>query len=182
MAGSVASDDGGQEAAVVLVLRAPTGPQPLGEPVRIAIEVRNAGAGELWMVGVIDGSEEGVRYPHYRPSVAREGAVVAAPSPPEDPLVGPLRVMDFRRLGPSELFDPTRSEGGGAYQPLSTFASFRPPESAIYRYTLALSTESGQPEQWLGRFGQDEERAAVLDLVRRVPRISITSGVDVEVR
>src|SRR6185295_8345942 len=103
---SEASDDGGMEAAVVLVLHAPSGPQPLGEPVRIAIEVRNAGAGELWMVGVIDGSEEGVRYPHYRPSVAREGAVVAAPPPPEDPLVGPLRVMDFRRLGTGELFDP----------------------------------------------------------------------------
>jgi hypothetical protein len=81
-----ASDDGGQEPAVVLVLRAPAGPQPLGQPVPVIIEVRNASRSGVWMVGVIDGSEQGVRYPRYRPSVTRGGAVVSAPPPPEDPL------------------------------------------------------------------------------------------------
>jgi hypothetical protein len=176
-----ASDDGGQEAAVVLTLRAPAGPQPVGQSVDVAVEVRHLGAGDVWMVGVIDGSEEGVRYPHYRPSVTSGGVVAAAPPPPEDPLVGPLRVADFRRLGPGEVFDPTRGEGGGAYLPLSTFASFHPAQPGVYRYTLTLSTESSQPEEWLGRFGQDRERAAVLDLVVRVPRVTITSNVDVEV-
>jgi hypothetical protein len=182
MPGTGANDDGGHEAAVVLVLRVPTGSQPVGEPVRVGVEIQNTGVTDLWVVGVLDGSEEGTRYPHYRPSVAQEGAVVAAPPPPEDPLVGPLREADFRRLGPGEAFDPTRSEGGSQYLPLSTFGSFRPMEPAVYRYTLTLSTESDKPEQWLGRFGQDQDRAAVLDLVLRIPRLTLTSGVDVEVR
>jgi hypothetical protein len=177
------SDDGGQGPAVVLVLRSPAGLQPVGQPVAVGVEVRNLAAGDVWMVGVIDGSEEGLRYPHYRPSVTRNGVVVAAPPPPEDPLIGPLRVADFRRLGPGEAFDPTRGESGAAYLPLSTFASFRPAESGAYSYTLTLSTESGQPEEWLGRFGQDAERTAVLDLVARVPRVTVTSKIlEVEVR
>jgi len=177
-----ASDGSGQEPAAVLVLRAPAGPQPVGQPVPVVVEVRNASGGDVWMVGVIDGSEEGVRYPRYRPSVSRGGAVVAAPPPPEDPLVGPLHEADFRRLGPGEGFDPTRGEGGAAYLPLSTFASFRPAQPGAYRYELTLSTESAQPEEWLGRFGQDPDRAVVLDLIARVPRVTVTSHLEVEVQ
>jgi hypothetical protein len=176
------SDDGGHNAAVVLALHVADGPQPLGEPVRIVVEIRNANASDVWMVGVLDGSEEGVRYPHYRPSVTLEGVVLAAPPRPEDPLVAPLRVADFRRLDPGEAFDPTRSEEGAAYLPLSTFATFRPPQPAIYRYALTLSTESDHPDEWLGRFGQDEARADVLDLVAHVPRVTVVSSIDVEVR
>lgn len=166
-------------AALDVLLRTPAGPHPAGRPVPVDVEVRNAGDADMWMVGVLDGSEEGIRYPRYRPSVTHGYAIVAAPPPPEDPLVGPLRVTDFRRLGPGEAFDPTR---GGHYLPLATFGSFRAAEPGVYRYTLALSTESAQPEEWLGRFGQDQERAAVLDLVARVPRVTITASVDVEVR
>jgi hypothetical protein len=178
-----ASYDGGQRLGVVLVLRGAAGPRRVGQPIDVDVEVRNEGAEEVWMVGVIDGSEVGVRYPHYRPSVTRAGLVVASPPPPEDPLVGPLRVSDFRRLAPREGFDPTQREGGGAYLPLSTFATFRPAEPGIYSYVLTLSTESGRPEEWLGRFGQEAERAAVLDLVARVPRVTVTSNVlEVEVQ
>src|SRR5687768_4038395 len=107
---------GGEQAlAVVLVRRGAAGAQPVGQAADIAVQVRNQGAAPVWIVGVLDGSEEGVRYPHYRPAVTRDGLVVAAPPPPEDPLVGPLRVADFRRLGPGETFDPTRGNGGAAY-------------------------------------------------------------------
>jgi hypothetical protein len=45
-----------------------------------------------------------------------------------------------------------------------------------------LSTESSQPEEWLGRFGQEAERSAVLELVARVPRLTVTSNaLEVEV-
>jgi hypothetical protein len=173
---------GRREPPVVLLLRGPEGPCFVGQPVAVRIEIRNDGAEDLWMVGVVDGSEEGVRYPHYRPAVTRDGDVVGKPPPPEDPLVGPLRTTDFRCLGPGEAFDPTRPEAGAAYMPLSTFATFRPAEPGIYRYTLVLSTESSQPEEWLGRFGQEAERSAVLELVARVPRLTVTSNaLEVEV-
>jgi hypothetical protein len=150
--------------------------------VDVRVEVRNTSAADVWMVGVVDGSEHGVRYPYYRPSVELEGAVVSEPAAPEDPLVGPLRTVDFRRLAPGEAFDPTRRDGGAAYLPLATFATFAPSEPGRYRYALTLSTESGDPAEWLGRFNQDAEREAVLELIARVPRITVTSALEVDVR
>jgi hypothetical protein len=151
--------------------------------VPVRVEVRNAGRGDLWMVGVVGGSEEGVRPPRYRPSVTRDGVVVAEPPPPEDPLVAPLRRADVRRLAPGEGFDPTAPEGGAAYLPLSTFATFAPAEPGRYSYALVLSTESEEPREWLGSFGQDAEREAVLELVARVPQLTVASNVlEVEVR
>jgi len=176
------SDQGAHEPTATLHLWVPPGPQRIGQPVPISVDVRNDGARNIWMVGVIDGSEEGVRPPRYRPSVTRGDVVVAAPPPVEDPLVGPVRAADFRRLGPGETFDPTRGDGGAAYLPLSTFGTFRPDQPGTYRYTVVLSTESTSPEEWLGRFGQDAERSVVLDLIARVPRLTVTSAVDVEVR
>src|SRR5262245_5779099 len=162
---------------VVLLLHGPGRPTAVGEPLGVRAEVRNEGDRELLIVGVVDGSEQGVRYPHWRPEVSLGGRVVAEPGPAEDPLVGPLRRADFRRLAPGESFDPT----AGSYLPLATFATFRPREPGTYRCTLLLSTERESPEQWLGRFGQDAERGAVLELVARVPRLALRSEVEVRV-
>ena len=153
----------------------------MGRPVDVRIEVRNASSMAVWMVGVVDGSENGIRFPHYRPSVAHGGVVVAEPSVPEDPLVGPLRAVDFQHLGPGEAFDPTRPDGNAAYLPLATFTTFAPPRPGLYRYALTLSTESRDAEEWLGRFNQDAERAAVLELVARVQRVTVAAAVDVHV-
>jgi hypothetical protein len=162
-------------------LRVPPGPHEVALPVPVELEVRNAGVDEILLVGVVDGSENGVRYPSYRPSVSRGGAVVASPPPPEDPLVGPLREVDFRRLAPGEAFDPTRRDREAAYMPLFTFANFRPDEPGTYRYELTLSTESPRPEDWLGRFGQEPHQAKVLELLARVPRLTVVAAIEVEV-
>jgi hypothetical protein len=178
------SADGEPVLAVSLVLQGPPGPRPVGQPVGVGIEVRNLTTEQVQMVGVIDGSEEGVRYPHYRPSVTRDGVVMAGPPVPEDPLVGPLRETDFRQLNPGEAFDPTQGTGGAAYMPIFTFASFSPNEPGVYSYALLLSTESARPEQWLGRFGQeDAEQEAVLRRIAQIPRVTTTSNLlEVEVR
>jgi hypothetical protein len=42
-------------------------------PTTIKIEVRNLSQQSLWSVGVVDGSEEGIRYPHYLPRIALGG-------------------------------------------------------------------------------------------------------------
>lgn len=139
----------------------------------VEVELRNEEASEIWIVGVVDGSENCLRYPHWSPAVARDGEAVAAPRAPEDPLVGPLRPGDFRWLGPHESFDPTRAEHGSAYLPLSTFATFAPAEPGVYRFTLELSTASASPEEWLGRFGQDGSRDEVVELIERVPNVTV---------
>ena len=154
----------------------------VGVPVKLRVSILNASERAIWMVGVVDGSEGGVRFPRYMPSVKLGGQVVAAPPPPEDPLVGPLRAADFRRLAPGESFDPTQPSHGAAYLPLSTFANLVPSKEGVYRYELELSTNSDSPERWLGRFNQEDERVSVLALIDKVPRVTVTAALELQVR
>ena len=66
------------------------------------------------------------------------------------------------------------------FRPLTAFT---PPGPGAYRFTLTLSTDSGRPEDWLGPLTREPDRAAVLDLVRLVPPVTVTSApLVVEVR
>lgn len=151
-----------------LALIGPAGPVAVGRPVPVRASLRNDGPDELWVVGVLDGSETGTRYPVWRPSVLLGDRVVASPPMAEDPLVGPLRADDFRRLAVGEAFDPGR---------LATFSVFVPETPGLYTYVLELSTEAGGPEQWLGRFNQDP---SVASLVARVPRMRLRASLEVQ--
>jgi hypothetical protein len=132
------------------------------------------------MVGVVDGSETAQRFPHYLPVVRAEDVLVR-PGAPEDPLVGPLRRRDVILLLPGGSFDPTSADGH-AYLPLSTFATFRPAAPGRYTFELTLDTRAPEPARWLGRFGQDAEREAVLTAVRAIPPVLLTVTADVEVQ
>ena len=167
------------DAPVAVLLWAPIR-HPVGEPVPLRVEVCNLGERETCLVGVLDGSETGIRYPHYRPSVTLDGEIVAAPAAPEDPLVGPIRSADIRRVRPGEGFDPTDRAVAAGYMPLSTFAAFRPVRPGTYRFRLELDMTERRPEAWFGRIGQttDEE---LLGLLAAVPALTVSTFVDVEV-
>jgi hypothetical protein len=165
----------GSELAVML--QSPEEEQGVGMPIPIEIEVRNLSQQSVWIVGVVDGSEDAIRYPHYLPRISMAGQVVAEPPPPEDPLVGPLRLADFRLLAPGEAFDPTNPHPGAKFLPISTFSNFRSAVPGRFEFSLVLSTQSQYPEQWLGSFGQDAERSAVLERIAQVPRLTIRSNV-----
>jgi hypothetical protein len=172
--------DGGESPAVAVTLRVGPGTHRVGVPVEVRVEVRNISSAQICMPGVLDGSETGTRLPRYRPSVVRGDEVVAAPPVPEDPLVGPVRPEDFRRLGPGEQFDPTDRSGPGTHLPLSTFTSYRPDRPGRYRYDLVVDT-TGSEDLWMGRFGQEPHRASVVSLLHQVPEVVLTATVDVDV-
>jgi hypothetical protein len=153
-----------------LALHGPAGAAPAGQPVPIRAELRNEGADELWIVGVLDGSETGTRYPHWLPSVRLDGRLIAAPPAAEDPLVGPLRASDVRQVAPGKAFDPGR---------LATFGLFAPPLPGAYLYSLELSTESPNADAWLGTFNQDR---SVLPLIERIPRLSLRADLTIRVK
>jgi hypothetical protein len=160
-----------------IMLHSPEEKQGVGMPIPIKIEVRNLSQQSVWIVGVVDGSEDAIRYPHYLPRISMAGQVVAEPPPPEDPLVGPLRLADFRLLAPGEAFDPTNPHPGAKFLPISTFSNFRSALPGQSEFSLILSTQSQYPEQWLGSFGQDAERSAVLERIAQVPRLTVRSNV-----
>jgi hypothetical protein len=162
-----------------LTLQVPQGPARLGEPVPIGVRVTNVGERPVHMIGVVDGSETGQRFPYYLPVI--RGDAVVRPGPPEDPLVGPLRRSDVILLNPGDSFDPTSADAH-AYLPLSTFANFRPASTGRYTFELTLDTRAPDPGRWLGRFGQEAEREAVLAVVRTIPSVLLTVAVHIEVQ
>ena len=115
----------------------------------VEVELRNEGAEEMWIVGVVDGAiGRGAALPALdsRGDLRRAARVRSGSG--RGPLVGPLRPQDFRRLGPQESLDPTSPEHDSAYLRLSTFAGFAPPpEPGVYQFTLELSTASPSPDE-----------------------------------
>jgi hypothetical protein len=91
--------------------------------------------------------------------------------------VAPLRLVDFQLLAAGGAFDPTKPRAAAAWLPISTFNVFRPDSPGRYELSLTLSTESQRPEQWLGRFGQEADQAAILERIAQVPRLTVRSNV-----
>jgi hypothetical protein len=159
-----------------VILTVPTEPQRVGSPIMINISVKNISSQPLWMIGVLDGSEIGFRYPHYKPSIT--GSV---PIPPPENLpwcgnVAPLRLQDFHYLLPGESFDPIVPQEGAEYLPLVIFNSFRPSLPGNYEFRLEVSTESEQEEDWLGVL-EYPGKENVLARLAKVPRLQIESKV-----
>ena len=163
------------EAPLSVVLTVPSVPQNVGVVIPVKIEVRNISSAALWMVGVLDGSEQGYRFPHYRPSIRSDQPV----SPPEMEACGnlaPLRLQEFTHLDPNQSFDPTVSDTGAAYFPIFTFTNFVAPTPGSYHFQLKLSTLSDKDDDWLGMPGYPGE-SDVLERLKNVPRVEVESNV-----
>jgi len=146
-----------------------------GEALSISVTVRNVSGRPLWMVGVLDGSEAGYRFPHYVPSVTGPKPLLQR----EQPWCGtalPLRLQDLRHLGPGEHFDPTVAIEGAAYQPLATFRDFRAPFPGQYQFHLTISTEVRDEGDWGGILAIPS-RDTVLERLATVPRLRVESNV-----
>jgi hypothetical protein len=158
-----------------IVLSTPKGVHRVGQPVAVAVAVCNVSESPVQIVGVLDGSETGVRFPHYLPEIKSSVEF----EPPEMEVCGtaaPLRITDFRLLLPKDCFDPAKSAGEASYLPLFTFNNFRPSRAGVYELSLTLSTASERDEQWLGVTGYPGEEK-VLELLKEVPRLTVESNV-----
>jgi hypothetical protein len=149
-------------------------PVPVNRPVPVGVEVRNVSPNPVWAVGVLDGSEVGLRYPYYIPHIEAPGYELVVPEWPE--MTSPLRAADFRLLTPGQAFDPTEPAHGAGYLPLVAFRDFIPSSAGRYRLSLMFSADSMRDEQWLGSLpdpGQDR----LVHRVAKVPHCRVVSNV-----
>lgn len=159
-----------------LILHVPDAPHPIGQPVPVGIEVRNASDQPVWIIGILEGSEAGFRYPYYQPTITGP-----EPLPEPDQLlhfgnVAPLRLGDFHRLASGASFDHTQPVHGAHYHPIRAFRSFHLPAPGKYRLQLTLSTLSQDATEWLGVM-ETPDKDAILDRLADVPRLKIVSNV-----
>jgi hypothetical protein len=162
-------------APLTIILSAPDAVYRVGQPVGISIEVCSISDAPVRIVGVLDGSETGVRFPYYLPEI-KSSAKFELPEMEVCGTTAPLRTTDFRLLKPRECFDPTKSAGEASYLPLFIFNNFRPTAPGVYEFSLTLSTESERHGQWLGILGYPGEEK-VLELLKEVPRLTVKSNI-----
>jgi hypothetical protein len=162
------------ESLLSVALSAPAGKQSAGEPIRVTIEVRNISGHAIWIVGALDGSDTGLRFPHYLPRINGAPPPLSGEEEYLD-VASPLRPEDFRQLQPGDGFDPVARLNLTLNPLLAHFTEFVPPAPGHYELRLTLSTESDQDEQWLGIMdypGKDE----ALRRLASVPRLRIESN------
>lgn len=156
-----------------VVLTTTDEPHAVGAPIPVSVRVRNVSDDPIVIVGVLDGSEAGVRFPHYSTQITGTGDVPAAAI--EFDMLAPIRPTDFRRLAPGEEFDPTDRLVSSGYLPLVRFNDFRPPAPGRYELRLTLATDADDPSAWFGTWNQqDTER--ITALVAQVPRVRVESN------
>jgi len=138
------------DSPLAVILTSPATPCRVGEPVAISVEVRNVSGRPLRMVGVLDGSEAGFRFPKYRPEITGPAAGAEADTVFWCGTVAPLHLRDMRLLMPGKGFDPCLAADGAAFLPLAAFLNFRPTTPGSCRFRLTVDT-SGTEEEWFGR-------------------------------
>lgn len=160
---------------LAVVLHVPATPQHTGALVPIRVEVHNQSTDLVWIIGVLDGSEAGFRYPHYTPTIEGPAPLPTPEGMPHFGNVAPLRLDDFHRLAPGASFDPTEPIHGAHYYPLRLFQSFRPSQPGRYTVQLTLSTESQDAAEWLGIM-ETPDKDAILARLAEVPRLRVESN------
>lgn len=161
-------------APLAVILTVPAEAQKVGQPILVSIQVKNISDHPLWLIGVLDGSEAGLRYPRWQPEIITPHSLPETEPLPLSDMSAPLRAQDFRLLQAGESFDPTAATGEAAYLPITAFQNFRPPVPGRYEFRLTLSTDSEQDEEWLGLIGYPGEEE-VLKRLKEVPRLRVQS-------
>ena len=119
----------------------------VGETPDVKLRIRNISTSPMLFVGVLDGSEFGLRFPHYIPAVVGPSDVRSQIKAPD--FTAPLRHTDVRTLQPGEEFDPTAPVGGAAYVQIATF-QYLTGAHGIYTVSLTVSTECDTIDRWHG--------------------------------
>ena len=150
-----------------------------GYPVLFKTRITNLSGADVTVVGALDGSEMGIRYPHFTVAIV-DGAGKAFPW---NPRAGRFHTNDieerhFKTLKAGEEFDPF----GPAFTDLAVLKSWLP---AAGRYTVTLKCDytakgvmAWHRQNGLHRM-EYPELSALLD---KVPKVTLEAKVVVEVR
>lgn len=158
-----------------VILTGPVEAQKVGAVVKVSIAVVNVSDRPVWIVGALEGSDIGLRFPHYLPQVNGERPSLSGEVEYLD-MAAPLRLEDFHQLSPGQSFDPVVGMNRALNPLLAAFTEFVPPAPGSYEMQLTLSTASENDNEWLGVVeypGKDE----VLRRLAKVPRLRVESNV-----
>lgn len=155
-----------KEGDFVLQLSADKAVYSLGETPTFTATIENRTTDEVYVVPALDGSTEGMRYPHVQFTVTRPKNAT--------PLQGLMRCGNTNNISPKDFLRvaPKKSAdilGWAGVHP-QTFS-----DEGEYTVTLTYSTKA-KNEQWYGFMGPITNKGAINKLLARVPSMELTSN------
>lgn len=138
----------------------------------VAVEIINQTDTDIYLVGNLDGSSVGLRYPHcYFKLIGPDGKPVHYPFH-GCANVNPLLEDDFVRVPPGDAFDPFKTfDSLGQLIP----RNFQVP--GLYHIQFVYSTASDSIGDWAGFMNQDVAgKERLTELLQRVPKLEVTSN------
>lgn len=151
----------------------------LGSAPRVTVSIVNATDEEIVLVGSLDGSDLGRRFPHCVFEVTGPDGASSVVIPPHCGNMNALREADFVVVPPRGAFDP--------YAPIDDYDFFAAcqleppsfPKRGRYRIRFTYSTESDDLDAWLGMPSPETagELETLRSLLARVPKTRVVSDV-----
>ena len=167
---TVASARAGQEQAPVkLEIAAGRAEYKIGEQVDVSVTLTNVSDEAISVVGSLDGSGAGFRYPQYHYLIVGPAGEFERLSGAWCDKVASAKADDFVALEPGESFDPY-GEGFGKDPGLE---HWRPQKPGDYKILLLYSSESPEDSAW----HPDSRDPEVARRLAKVPRCSVCSNI-----
>ncbi|HZL73294.1 MAG TPA: hypothetical protein VFC86_12610 [Planctomycetota bacterium] len=156
------------------------GEAAVGKPMAFRIRITNVSDEDVAVVGALDGSDAGLRFPFYGVEITRPDG---SPWVPVGELrcgnCNALRTEDIVRLKPGDEFDPL---GEGFFRNYR-LSIWRPATKGKHLLRMIVSFSSEDPEKWNGPMKPrlpDPHR--IRSLLADVPKINLEAKVEFEVK
>jgi hypothetical protein len=170
------------ESPFVCVLSCDNATVELGTMPKITVAITNRTEQDVYLVGNLDGSNGGDRYPHCVCTVTKDGKVV--PVAETERWCGDMNALEdynFVKVAAGQTFDPYQDKeiGPGQHRIYSSTMLYPSmfKSTGAYHVRFHYSTTSDDIREWAGD-GRDSVGAdkTLVALFRQVPHIDLTSN------
>lgn len=148
----------------------------VGDEPAFDVIIYNRSADTIYLPLRLDGSTQGVRFPHASISIDGPADGISSTSVFGCGYINQLQTEDFVKLEPGDLFRPFAGMFRFSSARNLTFA-----KPGRYTVTFTYSTDEGDIREWLGTNMIERIPPALSKLMRRVPRVTIIKSIEVDV-
>jgi hypothetical protein len=146
----------------------------VGDSPEAVIRIWNLSIQDVYIVGSLDGSNTGDRYPHL--SIVVEGPAGGYQREvfPGCNFVNPIRREDFLRVPPQESMDPYQHIDSEGFFPNLALERGKLTTPGTYRIVFQYSSNEPDVSQWYGGFAETRhEDPSLVELLTMVPRVDL---------
>ena len=168
----------GAKPALQVTIKAPQAEYKAGERILLQMFIKNVSDKTVRIIGYLDGSDFGWRYPKYT-LIVKDAEGKAVPRPPAARCgnTNALGKADFVTLKPGDSLDPLSIEDGPIQSRHYFVQRLALREAGKYSIQITYDTRGQTAEDWNGKVSSPTLSPEVQELLKEVPRGLFESNV-----